>query len=179
MNKEFDRFIQDHSADFDQVEQPDAEAFWEDFESKHLHRSKGQWIQPVLAIAASMAIALSAYFLHHQPVAENDPMAIENLYEIDPQLAEYQTLLTTMLAIQDSTIKSLNIDLKDYPDIQKQLKELDELTQKYREDLHQYGPDRKIIKALLQCAKQRVRIYELLLFEIELNNYQDELEYQT
>ena len=175
MSKELEKFIKANADTFNQVEQPDVEQFWSEFqEGRKPRRSIKRWYG--LSIAASILLLLSLFFFHQPEPVEQDIAFIENLEEIDPQLAEYQAMLVSTLALQDSTIQALDIDSTKYEDIYLQLQELDELTQKYREDLKRYGPEKKIIKSLLKCSKQRIRLYELLLYEVELNSYHEKLE---
>ena len=176
MNDSFEDFIKDNLRELDQVEQPDTEQFWLEFQKgKKPAKRFGLW-KP-MAIAASLLFLIGFFAFPSKTVSE-DPMALENLRKIDPQLAEYQALLVSALAEQDSLLKTMNIATEEYQDIYDQLKELDQVTAKYREDLKKYGPDRKIIKNLLECSKRRIKLYELLLHEIELKTYYDELDKQ-
>jgi len=169
MSESLDDFIKDNLSELDRMEEPDAEQFWADFQQG----KKPVW-KP-LAVAASLLL-LIGFFIFQPTEPSEDPLALENLRNIDPQLAESHAILVSMLAEQDSLIKTMNIAPEEYQDIYDQLKELDKVTAKYKEDLKKYGPDRKIIKSLLECSKRRIKLYELLLHEIELKNYYDELD---
>ena len=132
------------------------------------------WRKWAVAASVLFTISLAAYFLT-QPKDSNVAF-VEKLELIDPQLADYQKNLLATLNHQKNLIKSLNIAPTDYQDIFQQLEELESIIQQYQADSNQYGPNRKIIKALLKCAKQKIRLYEILLFEIDLNEHSKQLE---
>lgn len=176
MSEDLEDFIKDNLNELDQVEQPDTEQFWADFQKVKKPAKRFSLWKPI-TIAASLLL-LIGFFAQQSKEVSTDPMAIENLRSIDPQLAEYQAILISTIAEQDSLIQSMNIAPEEYQDIYDQLKELDKVTAKYKEDLKKYGPDRKIIKTLLECSKRRIKLYELLLHEIELKTYYDELDKQ-
>ncbi len=175
MNKSLDDFIKSNKEELDKIEQPDIELFWSDFQErkKGSRRQIPRW--SVIAIAASLLLLIGTFLFY--PKAETEGlMALEDLEINDPILAEYKAVLVSTLVSQDSLIKSLDIAQEEHVEIFEQLKQLDEVVAKYREDLKKYGPNKKIIKNLLFCAKQRIQLYEILLHEIELKNNYDELD---
>ena len=177
MNKKLENFINSNRRAFDQVEQPDALQFWVEFQAKR-QASKRLNLWSAIGIAASILLAIGIFTLFDENEKEEPSWVIQNLHQIDPQLADYQAILITAMAVQDSTFESIGIDPATNESFSKQLKELDEITEKYREDLEKYGPNPKVIKSLLRCAKLRIRLYEILLFEIQLDTHYENLEYE-
>jgi len=175
MSESLDDFIKSNRDELDKVEQPDIEAFWADFQEhkKENRRQIPRW--SFVAIAASLLLLIGTFLFYPRTQLEGT-MALEELEINDPLLAEYKAVLVSTLVSQDSLIKSLEIAEEEHEDIFEQLKQLDEVVARYRADLQEYGPNKKIVKNLLLCAKQRIQLYEILLHEIELKNNYNELD---
>lgn len=177
MNEELEKFINAHRHELDQVEQVDAETLWEEF---NLKRSplKGRHLWTV-AVFIGLCIVFSVIVSMYSHRTQHVDWMVPDLEEHDPDLAQYQALMIQSIEEQEEIIQSLSIDKNEYTDILQSLNQLDDITKQYKLDLDQNGPSPQIIKALLRCTKQRVRLYELLLYKYELKKYQDELNLQS
>lgn len=179
MNNDIEEFVQKNLKSFDQVEQPDVDLYWEDLaKRKQIQENDKPSRRLGLTLFFGFLLCGSLFFQYHQDQSETQWM-ITNLEELDPELSKYQSMIQETLEEQHNILNAMNINRNDHRDVYESLDELDRITKKYKADFEEFGPQPRIIKALLKCAKQRVRLYELILFETELKAYQDELESRT
>ena len=179
MNNDIEEFARKNLESFDQVEQPDVDLFWEDLaKRKELQHKDKPNSRLGVTLFFGLLLCSSLFFQYTQHQSETQWM-ITNLEELDPELSKYQSMIQETLEQQEDILKTMDINRNNHSDVYKSLDDLDQITLKYKADLKEFGPQPRIIKALLKCAKQRVRLYELILFEIELKAYEDELESRT
>lgn len=172
-------FIEDHLESFDHIEQPDVDLFWQDFVNRKQMPAKDKPNRRLgMTLFFGLLLCGALFFQYDKDQSETQWM-ITNLEELDPELSKYQMMIQKTLEQQHELLISMDINPKDHRDVYQSLDELDRITIEYKADLKEFGPQPRIIKALLKCAKQRVRLYELILFETELKAYQDELESRT
>jgi len=177
MNENLEQFIIDHRHEFDQIEQVDSASLWREIQSTK-KPTNGKHIWSVV-VFIGMGLLLSAYVSMYTTGHKQDDWTIPNLELHDPELAKYQDLMIESVLEQEQIMQALSIDKNEFKDILHSLDQLDTITKQYKLDLKEKGPSPQIIKALMRCAKQRVHLYELLLYKYELKKYQDELNLQS
>jgi len=177
MNDPFEKKIRDHLDEFDQMEALDKDLMWSHFERKrqlgktnkiHFKLNNG-WF----AVAASITALLACLIIFQNQNKVHKNLIVNNLEHLDEGLVEYQASLVSSMDSYASTIKSLDVRFEEFPEISESLDQVERLAKSYQIDLKQYGPDPKIIKAILKCAKQKVELYEMLLYQIEIKKYHE------
>lgn len=178
MSDNFENYIKNNLDEFDSVESPDVDEFWNEFQDEP-GQKKIVRLWPVLVIAASIILLIGLFFFNpNKPTTDTAQWAIQNLKQNDPHLADYQAMLVSTMYQQDSLIKSLNVSPTEHQDIYQSLADLEEMEKEYMADLALDGSNEKIILALFKCAKQRIRLYELILYQLELKDYHEKLEHK-
>ena len=177
MDDRVEKIIKNHLSEFDHFEKVDTDLMWNDFERRRSgNRQEKKYLFAInkwYAIAASIALVVGCALFFQFQEEDHKYLIVNNLEEFDQGLAQYQETLVSSMDSYMAVMKSLNLDLKDYPDIAESLDQVERLAMSYQNDLNQYGPDPKIIKAILKCTKQKVKLYEMLLYQVELKSYHE------
>ena len=177
MSDHLENKIKDQLAELDSIEKLDIDLMWDDFRRRRTPQNpakkafliNARWY----AIAASITLLVSFFIFIQSDKNPNKYLIVSNLDEVDEDLAHYQNSLVLSMDAYASTLKSMNVKLEDFPDIEESLDQVERLAISYQNDLKKYGPDPKIIKAILKCSKQKVELYEILLYQLEIKNYHE------
>ena len=172
MSRKLEEFVRANLDCFDEVEAPDVDLFWLSFKQ---NKAASGWASAwwKLAIAASVAVIIGVMCTWIISNRDANIMTVSNLHRIDPNLAEYHKSLNVSIANYNRLIETIRIDPETLEEFNSKLNEVESITQKYQIDLETYGPDPNVIKSLLKCSKQKVRLYEILLYEIQLKTYHE------
>lgn len=173
MSERIEEYIQDNLRAFDNIESINAEEFWNEYSRSDASPLKlKMWY---LALVSLIVFAVLGYlWTSNKEVVHDEYYAMPQLEKEDPQLADYQMSMIESIAASQTVINSKEIDKKNYEEIYTELENLDKEIKQHQRELESYGYNSDIIKSILRCTKLKVRLYEILLFEIELNvHYED------
>ncbi len=171
------KFIQQHKADFEQVEKPDLNRLWSDF-------NKGQKTKVIhwqfWSIAASVAILLtvSAGLIGYYLGGTSQPTLAQILAEDDQTAEQYATLIKE-ISLREEQIVAKNIQKEEYVELFQAIDELDDIQKLYEADLASHTNERALIKSLLRQYEKKSRLLELLLFEFEKKSKNEDRDHFT
>ena len=169
-------YIKSNRDAFKHIEPLDTDLMWSEFENRRNEKKNKViqlWNVKWTSIAASLALLISAYTCFHHFSSQSDSFVINDLENIDHSLVGYQESMLSSLETYDESLQNMGVEWNDYPDVLESLDQLERLAESYQRDLKKYGPQPKILKSILKCTKQKIRIYEILINQIELKRYHE------
>ncbi len=143
---------------------------------KLLHNRYVQW-----AVAASIGLAIGMSSWLFQPNAQpgNDgkiPSSI--LAQYAPQLADQEKAYVKLISEKENEIGLKNLDPEDFKSYFRELETLDILWKEYLKDAEQELGNEQFIQTLIKFYERKIRILELLSYEIEKRNrYEEKTEF--
>jgi hypothetical protein len=147
------------------VEQPDEELIWAGIAHSvrpKAHMNGSPLWKYIAAVAATVAITLSVVHF-----ADREPKQQLVFINIDPNLAQQEVELKDQIQHFSKLINQSNISQSDLPTSQSELQYLDDLIEKYTQDLKKFGPNPKLIESLMDLYNKKVMILQRMLNEIE------------
>ena len=162
---ELEQFIRVNKDQFAQIEQPDLNRLWSDFNRSQASTSAGRkyWL---LAASVAIAVALLAGLIGYSMGGSAQP-SLAALIAEDHYLSAHYENLSAEIAKREEQVAAKNIQKEDYETLFQALEEWDGLQQLYEADLANYSNEQELIRSLLQHHEKKIRLLELLLFEVE------------
>ena len=161
MNSELDDFISEHRSEFDQVESFDMEASWQNIQEQSTKKKSGYtWLITLIGL---IVLILTIYIVVKPSTKYNQDEAIAYLPESMTQSHEH---LLTRISMHEKQLASLDIDVSEFEEILQEIRLLEEQKSEIIEDYNEIGNKEHYAKILLKHYERKARIIELLLYEI-------------
>jgi len=165
---ELEEFIEEHRAEFDQVEAFDSEVLWEQIN----HSGVQLGLTKVKAIVWSAIVISSLVLATYINSIYNQNQSFETIAGLTEAQESQRDEMIQFVSHKEQKIKEKNIDistLEDFAlsDFANELKGLDEIEQLIIGDFPQSANKEKLVKSMLQYYESKARILELILLEIE------------
>jgi len=176
MKIDLEKYIRNHRADLDDVEDINVDEMWGEFHERTRPKKK---LKFGFYLAAAVGIILIGVFtvVNKHSNLNQDEIIHEKLVEADPRLAEEQVSLVKMISDQGELIGQMGIDQEEFPELFQELKVLDSLQMEAMNDLENYRDRKNLWKTLLRNYKSKARVLELMIYEFDKK--ENELNYES
>lgn len=171
-----ERQIQNLREELDGVEQPDREAIWAGMQARMKPEARvvSFYQRPFVAmVAASIAVVLIAgagWFAHS--IFGGSETADELAYA--PEFKVMEEHYEQLIADKKQALRLENIDKDAYAEVLKELEEVEQMQQQYKEELSSLPKDERSVQTLLRMYEQKIRILEILSKEIQIKKNEKE-----
>lgn len=183
MKIDLEKYIRSNRSDLDDIEPIDIDQMWSDFDERERLKQKDQ--KPVrrlraylLYTAAAIGVLLiGAQVLLNDQKLNKDDLVYQKLIEINPELAAEQVAMIQIINQQDSLIKQIGISESQFPELFREMENLDSLQMEVIEDLDNYRDRKNLTRTLLRHYQRKARILELMMHEFDNQEKESNYEY--
>ena len=175
MKIDLEKYIRNHRSELDDVEEVNLDEMWKDFveKDKPVSKPKFNWFK-VAAIGIILVAAVS--FLARNWQLNKDDVIYERLSQSNPGLAQEQESLVKLISNQGEIIGELGVDVKQFPELFRELKVLDSLQLEAMQDIDNFQDRRNLYKALMKNYESKARVLELIIREFD--KQENEIDYE-
>ncbi len=174
-------FVQQHRDEFD-LKEPSSK-LWEQIADnlppdKEKSAPRMVSLQLVLRIAAMVIVVLGAALLLFFQASDNSEIRLKGrsiaLHDISPELAEVEQHYIALIAAKLVTLKSSNIlNGADYQSLIHEMEALDKDYEELKKELRNSLDKEKVIEAMIQNYRLRLKILEKMLQQIQKESESD------
>ncbi len=153
------------------TEKPNTEAIWKNIEKSVNIKKRNYWLMSVKVAASIILLVGFSVLLHQLASIHNNQQLI--LAKIDDTLAKQEADYQKQIKKYYKILQTTNYNKSDLITTLDEVKYIDDLIQKYSEDLQKYGANEELIKSLMDLYQKKIMILNRILNEIERSK-QDE-----
>ena len=164
IDQDLREFMKERQQELDQVEQPDLNRLWNDFNRK----SEGKIIPLhywTIAAAIALVIALTAGLIGYYLANSGDP-SLEALFA-EQQIEQHYLNVLQDIELREQQIASQQINRDHFQALYEAIEELDSVREIYVADLSSHTNEPHLIRSLLRQYEKKAHLLQLLLLEIE------------
>ena len=151
------------------VESPDDELVWQQI-SSHLDARKKQsgWLWKAAAIfLIFLSVGSMTIYSVNQSAQHQQPGI--SLNDISKELADEEKAVRMVVYQKMDQVKASNINASLSYELYKELHQIDIQYDSYFADMQEMGDNPKVIRGLIRCYEQKLKILEKTIREIEKN----------
>ncbi len=166
------KYLAAHADELDQVEQPDLNRLWNDFnraKPAKVVKRRFWMIAAAVVLLVSVSSGLVGYYL-----AGTSPDSLAEIFADDAHVSDHYLNLVSEIEVRERQLAQKDIKKEDYQVLFEAIEELNGIQEIYKSDLTSHLNEPALIKSLLRQYEKKARLLELLLFEIEKESKNEE-----
>ncbi len=170
----FEKHINDHREELDQVEHPEVGLIWQGIQQKMQapqSRKRRIGLYWWVAAAAIILLVIAGISWWSSSSVEEEEAPTMQLADISPELARQERQYQQLIAEKEKHLQLASLDQNEFELFFRELEILEELHQEYLKVLPANAYNEKLINTLLQYYELKIRLLEQLENEVSKKHY--------